>query len=263
VNFRGRVRFRGNDNWNNNQQAFQQASPFPEDNANIYVDNRDQSGPNLRGNCPNGCTSCGQYPQAYAQAQVYESGPPSWYPSVEQPIYYPEEERNWRAYAWRNRDAAGLDAREAYYLRNRDDRNWRAYAYANRDDGRLRAYLALGQDEREAARAAWWTNRDERDLSAWMLVDERRRGGCDSFGLPIPDVRGRLDELNARILAMESRRGIDAELDARLALLERDRELLSNGMVAILKDRDGREIRRTRFGTRCPLCITLAPELGR
>jgi len=264
VSFRGRVRFRGNENWNNNrEQAFQ--SPFPEDNGGpaVYLDQRDQSGPNLRN--PNGCTTCGQFPQAYAQAQVYEA--PAWYPSVEQPIYYPEE-RNWRAYAWRNRDAAGLEAREAMWLRGRDDRNWRAYALAGRDDSRLGAYLALGQDEREAARAAWWANRDDPNLAAWALVDRgrdfgRRGSPCDNFGLPIPDPRGRLDELDARLLALEARRGLGADLDARLLALERDRLEMENGMVAILRDRSGRELRRTRFGTRCPLCLTLEGELVR
>jgi hypothetical protein len=136
-----------------------------------------------------------------------------------------------RAYWYRNRDEGNLDPGEAYYLRNRDDRDYR--------------------------RLAWYANQD-RDLARYALISDEeraiRRGDlCDSFGLPIPDVRGRIDNLDARMLALEAR-------GDRTALLERD---LENGMVAILRDRDGREIRRTHFGTRCPLCISLSPELGR
>jgi hypothetical protein len=129
-----------------------------------------------------------------------------------------------RAYWYRNRDEGNLDFREAYYLRNRDDR----------------------------------------DLGRYYAISDRGRGDlCDSFGLPIGDYRGRLDVLEGRIRDLEARGFSRADIDARLALLEQDRALLENGMVAILKDRDGREIRRTRFGTRCPLCISLAPELAR
>jgi hypothetical protein len=134
------------------------------------------------------------------------------------------------AYWWRNRDEGNLDAREAYYLRNRDDRNWRAIWYANQD----------------------------RDWGRYALINDRR--GCDSFGLPIPDARGRLDNLDARLLALEGRTGRDFELRDRVSMLEGN---LSNGMVAILRDREGREIRRTRFGTACPLCLTLESELVR
>ena len=147
-----------------------------------------------------------------------------------------------RAYWYRNRDEGNLDAREAYWLRNRGP-----------DYGR--AYWALNRDERDLARYALISD-EERAIRREEFID--RRGGCDQFGLPIPDPRGRLDNLDARLLALEGRLGRDIEARDRIALLERD---LENGMVAVLRDRDGREIRRTRFGTRCPLCLTLENQL--
>jgi hypothetical protein len=167
------------------------------------------------------------------------------------PAYIDRGERDWRRAIFINnrigdrRDRGDIDAREAWWYRNRDS--------GNLDPGE----------------AAWLRNRDDRDLARWYAIADRDRNfgdrgsNCDSFGLPVPDFRDRIDGLEGRLRDLELRRGQDPDLDRRLLALERDRELNRNGFVAIMRDRDGREIRRTRFGSACPLCITLSPELGR